>query len=118
MAATSGGAVWLVSRHAGALEWLRRRGVRGQVVRHLDPRRVRAGDVVVGVLPVALAAQVCARGGRFIALEVEVPEEWRGRELSAEELERLGARLVEYRVRCVGEVGADEWRGAESGDGR
>ncbi len=115
MEVTSGRAVWLVSRHAGALEWLRRRGVRGQIVRHLDPERVRTGDVVVGVLPVALAAEVCARGGRFIALEVEVPEEWRGRELSAEELERLGARLVEYRVRRIGEVGAEEWRGKDDG---
>ena len=34
MAATSGGAVWLVSRHAGALEWLRRRTGRADKARN------------------------------------------------------------------------------------
>ena len=63
---------------------------------------VRPGDVVMGVLPVSLAAEVCARGARFLHLSVEVPPELRGQELSADDLERLGAELVEYEVRRKG----------------
>lgn len=41
---------------------------------------------------------MCAGGGRFVCLDVEVPPALRGVELSAAQLEGLGARLVEYHV--------------------
>lgn len=94
-----------VTRHPGAVEWARRRGIEAEMIAHLDDQtiaRLRSGDVVMGVLPVAVAAEVCARGARFVHLELHVPPELRGRELSADDLERLGARLVEYEVRRVG----------------
>ena len=95
--------VWFVSRHAGARRWLQERGVAvDRVVEHLEVEAVAAGDVVIGTLPVHLAAAVCARGARFLALEMEVPPAARGRELTAEEMELFGARLVEYRVERVG----------------
>ena len=96
------GTTWFVTRHEGAKEWARRRGIRARFVDHLDVEAIRLGDVVMGVLPVSLAAEVCDRGARFFHLSVEVPPELRGRELTADEMERLGAELIEYEVRCKG----------------
>jgi CRISPR-associated protein Csx16 len=52
----------------------------------------------MGTLPVNLAAEVCARGGRYLHLTLDLPPEARGRDLSAEEMERFGARLTEFFV--------------------
>lgn len=86
--------VWLVTRRGGAAAWVRRRQAVDRVVDHLAPAEVAAGDVVIGDLPPHRVAELQARGARFRSLE-----------LDADEMERLGARLVAYRVERVGEVG-------------
>jgi len=92
-------AIWFVSRHPGAVEWIQRHGPPvDRVVDHLDLADVRRGDTVIGTLPVHLAAAVCTRGARYLHLVVDVSPGERGRELTADDLERLGARLVVYRV--------------------
>lgn len=85
----------VVTRHPGAIEWLARRLIAGAVVSHLDPGVLSHGDTVVGNLPAHLAAAVCARGARYLHLQVELPPGDRGTELSADLLETRGARLVE-----------------------
>lgn len=91
--------VWLVSRHPGAVAWLEQQGLpNARVVSHLDPETVQQGDCVVGTLPVHLAAEVCTRGGRYLHLALDLRAEQRGRELTREDMEACGARLVEYRV--------------------
>ena len=65
---------------------------------HLDPEQIAPGDTVIGTLPVNLVARVCARGGRYLHLSLDLPAEARGRELTADELERYGARLEAYVV--------------------
>jgi len=93
---------YFVTRHAGAVEWAARQGIAiDRTVEHLDPAEVRPGDVVLGTLPVHLAAEVCGRGARYLHLVLELPPESRGLELTAEEMARCGARLVEYRVERV-----------------
>ena len=90
---------WFVSRHAGAIEWAARQGLAvDRFVRHLDPDQVCGGDTVMGSLPVNLAAAVCERSARYLHLSVELPEQLRGQELSADQLEQLGSSLREYRV--------------------
>ena len=90
---------FFVSRHPGALDWAAGEGVAvDQAIAHLDPEIIQPGDVVIGTLPIHLAARVCERGGRYLHLSLELPPEQRGRELSAAELRRFGARLEEYRV--------------------
>ncbi len=99
------GRTWFVTRHTGAVEWARRRGIKAEMIDHLDEdtiARLRPGDIIMGVLPVSVAAQVTARGARFLHLELHVPPELRGKELSVDDLERLGARLEEYEVRKTG----------------
>jgi len=93
---------YFVTRHPGAIEWAARRGLEvDRQLDHLDVETIQPGDEVIGILPVNLAAEVCARGGRFFNLSLTVPPEARGRELSADELEQYGARIEEYRVEHV-----------------
>lgn len=93
---------FLVTRHPGAVEWAARQGVRADCqLDHLDPAAVQPGDSVIGVLPVNLAAEVCARGGRFYNLSLNLPPQARGRELTADELERYGARLEAFTVEAT-----------------
>ncbi len=90
---------FFVSRHPGAIEWAGRQGVAvDRLVAHLDTGDIEAGDVVIGTLPVNLAAEVCRRGGRYLHLCLELPLALRGRELSADDLERYGAGLKAYAV--------------------
>ena len=94
--------IFFVSRHPGAVDWAREQGLAVDcAVTHLDPDEVRAGDVVIGTLPVNLAAEVCARGGCYLHLTLDLPAEWRGRELSAADMRACGARIEEYRVERV-----------------
>jgi len=68
------------------------------VVTHFESRTIESGDVVIGTLPVHLAAEVCERGGKYFHLTLDLTSDDRGKELSADRMEELGARVVEYRV--------------------
>lgn len=84
-----------VSRHRGAAEWAARHGFEGvQVVSHFTPN----GEPVrvIGTLPVHLAAQVCAAGGEYWHLSLDIPADARGRELTADEMESFGAQVERF----------------------
>ena len=90
---------YFVSRHPGAREWAGLQGIAvDEQLDHLHVETIRAGDTVIGSLPVNLAAEICARGARYLHLSLELPREWRGRELTAADMRRFGARIEEYRV--------------------
>ena len=89
---------YFVSRHAGAHEWAARIGFEVEVVTHFESSAVESGDVVIGTLPIHLAAEVCERGGKYFHLILDLTAADRGQELSADRMEELGARIVEYRV--------------------
>ena len=90
---------YFITRHPGAADWARQQGLAVDVVlEHFDTTAVRPGDTVIGTLPVNLAAEVCARGGRYLHLSIRLPVDKRGRELSAADLQALGARVEEYLI--------------------
>ncbi len=90
---------WFVTRHPGAIEWVRRQNIQIDCwVPHLDVSDVSAGDTVIGTLPVNLAAEVCAKGAIYLNLSLDLPHEWRGRELAVEEMEEAGARLERFHI--------------------
>jgi CRISPR-associated protein Csx16 len=93
---------WFVTRHAGALDWARQQGITFDAhVVHLDPEKVGAGDTVIGSLPVNLAAEVCARGAEYWNLSLRLERTDRGRELTADDLERCGVVIERYDIRKI-----------------
>ena len=93
---------YFVTRHTGAIEWALHRGIDAVSVLHLDPGQVKAGDAVQGILPIHLVAEINRKGVRYLHLEMEMSQDARGQELSADDLERMGAKLVEYRAERIG----------------
>lgn len=90
---------YFITRHQGALQWAEASGIAyDQHLEHLDPQLIEAGDTVIGTLPVNLAAEVCARGAEYLHLNLDLPRELRGRELSAQTLFEAGASLQCYFV--------------------
>jgi len=95
-------ATWFVSRHPGAVAWAASQGLQvDHLVQHLTATHVQNGDTVIGNLPVHLAAQVCARGAHFLNLSMDIPQHWRGLELSAAQLQQCQARLEAFNVTSV-----------------
>jgi len=93
---------YFVTRHAGARNWAIEEGMTvDAVVAHLDLTLIIANDVVIGSLPVNLAAEVCARGGRYLHLSLELPPALRGVELTAEAMRNCGACIEEYQVQRI-----------------
>ena len=94
---------WLITRHTGAREWAHRRGFAvDRVVQHLESEAdFGAGNVVIGSLPANLAARLCERGARYMHLSLDLPFDMRGIELTADDMERLGARLEEIALKRV-----------------
>lgn len=84
--------VVIVSRHPGAVEWLREQGLDGTVYPSVTEEDVR-GRWVVGNLPLKYA--VLARGVLAIEFDGAPP---RGAEYGAEEMKAAGARLSAYFV--------------------
>ncbi len=93
------GRTWFVSRHPGARAWAERQGIDiDEVVDHFDLEEIGEDDVVIGTLPVHLAAAVCRQGAIYRHLSLDLPPGERGRELSADDMERLGARLETFHI--------------------
>ena len=90
---------YFVTRHAGAVEWAQRHGFQAvEVCAHFDPAVVVRGDLVIGTLPIHLAAQVCEQGGEYHHLVLNLPAEARGREISADDMESFGATVEQFIV--------------------
>ncbi|OOF17858.1 putative CRISPR-associated protein [Salinivibrio sp. PR932] len=91
--------IYLVTRHQGAVEWCARHKITVDAcLPHLDVETIQAGDTVIGTLPIPLAAAVAARGGHYWHLTVPVTWAQRGQELTATQLEDMGASLQAYHV--------------------
>lgn len=108
--------VYLISRHSAAVEWLRSQSFSSAThVPHADEgfwAGLKAGDLVIGTLPMHLAAKAVEVTGRPVGfLSLFVPEDERGKELSVADMERLGASIRWYHV-AEAEAPAGEKGGA------
>ena len=100
---------YFVTRHPGAIEWAAMKGLEAVQITHLDIAIINSGDVIMGTLPINIAAQIIEIGARYLHLELDLPEENRGRDLSPDEMEQFGARLQEYHIVKI-ERGIDEYK--------
>lgn len=88
-----------VSRHQGAIEWIKQQSIQVDVfVEHLNVEEIQADDVVIGTLPIHLAAEVCQKGAKFYFLSVNVAREQRGTELTYEQLEKQACSLQQFYI--------------------
>ncbi|MEQ1669180.1 MAG: CRISPR-associated protein Csx16, partial [Sulfuriferula sp.] len=65
---------------------------------HLDVADIAAGDVVIGTLPVHLAAEVCGRGAKFYFLSLVLSQSQRGQELTMGDMLSAQCRLQCFNV--------------------
>lgn len=83
----------IVTRHAGLVEFLASIGITGEVIAHATADSVR-GREVIGVLPLHLAALAES----VTSVDMELPAELRGVELSAEQVRQHFKGLTTYKV--------------------
>jgi len=100
--------VVIVTRHAGAVEWLRRRGIEGEVVASLDEANLPSGMDVYGVLPLHLAVELLRRQCRVFLIQFPARGGPRGQELSADEMEAGGACLYRFGLKVISAWGGGE----------
>ncbi len=98
---------YFITRHPGAIAWAKQQGISvDRQIAHLVINDIKSGDTVIGSLPVNLAAEICQRGAAYIHMTLNVPEHWRGKELTAEQMIECGACLEGYtlkKINCVQE---------------
>jgi putative CRISPR-associated protein (TIGR02620 family) len=85
----------IVTRHQGLVEWLRRNGVEGEVVTHVDDPEMLRGKDVYGMLPYNLGA--LAKSVTIVSLP-SLKLEQRGKDLTPEEMDAAGATLETFSV--------------------
>ena len=96
---------YFITRHLGAIAWATKQGICvDRQISHLDINDIQSGDTVIGSLPVNLAAEICQRGAAYTHMTLNVPEYWRGKELTVEQMIECGACLEGYelkKINCV-----------------
>lgn len=70
----------------------------GEVMPHLDLTRVSPGDRIIGNLPVNTVARLNQLGIQYWHLCIELTQELRGQELTADTLEQLGASIRPFQI--------------------
>lgn len=96
-------ATYFITRHTGAVDWAHQEGFDvTNLVSHADESffsSLKAGDKVIGILPVSLAFHVCHSGAEFYDLALpNLPVELRGKELTAAQMRECGAKVTRYIV--------------------
>ncbi|WGE85078.1 CRISPR-associated protein Csx16 [Actinobacillus equuli] len=92
-------AVWFISRHQGAIDWIKQQAIQiDRFEQHFDVAEIQADEVVIGTLPIHLAAEVCQKGAKFYFLSVNVTREQRGTELTCEQLVKQGCSIEPFYI--------------------
>jgi CRISPR-associated protein Csx16 len=85
--------VIIVSRHAGAVQWLAEQGITGEVSSHVSPEQVK-GKKVYGTVPLNLASMAYS----VTTIVMDLAPEDRGKDLTPEEMRQRGARLETFKA--------------------
>jgi CRISPR-associated protein Csx16 len=96
---------YVITRHDGALNWIQSQIPVDVVLSHLEKDTpLIAGDCVVGLLPAHIAADLCAKGIRYFHLALDLPAHLRGVELTSEQMDSCGARLLELYIKHLNRI--------------
>jgi len=90
--------IYLVTRHNGAIEWLRTKGYDGVAEPHLERDQIAGGNLYIGVLPIPMVKEILDAGSRFFLLVLpDLAFGQRGQEMTPEQMDRAGAHLLEVK---------------------
>lgn len=112
MSGVSYGTLYVITRHQSTVDWimakLNGRGVGRDVFVTGDLSeemilRMRKGDVVYGILPIHLIKRLLRKGVEYYHVVLpRVPREFRGRELSLEQVREFGGEIWKIEdIDCV-----------------
>lgn len=88
---------YFISRHQGAKDWAKSQNIQVDIVQsHLDIQKIQTGDTVIGTLPINLVAELCLRGASYYHLSLNLTEQLRGKELTAEDMIKAGAKIEQF----------------------
>lgn len=96
---------YIVSRHDATTQWILNNLPHGTTtavhMKHFELQQVQKGDIVIGVLPIHIIAQITAIGAIFYSFEINTPFHLRGVELTLQQVENLSPKLVQYTAQKV-----------------
>ena len=96
----------IVTRHDGALEWVKKHHPEFadvEVIAQASPEDLK-GNRIIGTLPIHLAA-ICKR---YWHLEMTVPADRRGTEISCEDMEKFGCKITRFEVIKISGIDSDK----------
>ena len=88
--------ILILTQHIGAIEWLRRIGITAEIVTQPTAEKVR-GKHVIGDLPIHMAIECFT----VTSIAFDKTPNKREEEISANDMEKFGARLETFLVRRV-----------------
>lgn len=89
----------LVTRHLNVASWVESQGIDVDVCfPHLEIGKVDEGDRVIGNLPLSLVSELIKKNCTYLNIEMSVPFEYRGKELTVDQMNEFGACLTSYSV--------------------
>ncbi len=89
---------YFISGHKGAHDLAKRQDLTVDCLVHLDITTINKGDTVIGSLPAHLVAELYEKGARYFHLAIDLSNEDRRRDLTADEMEARNARLIGIRA--------------------
>lgn len=87
----------LVTRHQALVEYFKEANIKfDKVISHATEEEVRGNDVY-GVLPLRLASLA----NTVTTIDIDIPAEMRGKELSLEDIKKYGVNISTYKVEKI-----------------
>jgi len=84
----------IVTRHPGAVAWLRSKGFEGEVREHLDPKALTGPHRLVGVFPLLMIEELLGAGHEVLLLSLPaLGRDSRGTEITPEKMDAAGAEI-------------------------
>jgi len=96
---------YLISRHPASIQWIEQQGIHiDKQLTHLTPehlKKLQPQDIIIGTLPIQIVAQINQIGAHYYHLTLNIPPEYRGKELTLSHLKKFNATLIEYQAKKI-----------------
>ena len=89
----------IITRHKGAVDWIKKHYPEFSAFEHLTHANKLdiQGNIIIGTLPVNLAVL----SKEYWHLTMNIPVEFRGKELTVEDMEIFGCSIYRYKINII-----------------